>query len=368
MTALPGLYLFALVDGGGTVPPELGTVRRLVDRGHRVTVLADDSMRGEVLATGATYRPWTAAPNQPSRRPEHDPSRDWECKTPFQLFDRILDRRFVGPAPGYAADLLAAVAHERPDVVVSSFFAVGAMVGAEAAGLPFVVLFPNAYMLPAPGLPPFGLGLQPATGPLGRWRDRALNRFTGRLWAKGLPGLNQVRAAHGLPPLGSFFDQILRADRVLVLTSADFDFPGELPDHVRYVGPVLDDPAWAAAPWTAPPGDHPLVLVALRPPSRTTPAASSASSTPSARCPCGASSRPAPPSTRAPSPLPPTWRSSPLHPTRRCCVPPPPSSPTAGTAPSCGPWRPTCRSSCSTTGATRPTTPPASPPAAPASS
>ncbi len=263
MTALPGLYLFALVDGGGTVPPELGTVRRLVERGHRVTVLADDSMRGEVLATGATYRPWTAAPNQPSRRPEHDPSRDWECKTPFQLFDRVLDRRFVGPAPGYAADLLAAVAHERPDVVVSSFFAVGAMVGAEAAGLPFVVLFPNAYMLPAPGLPPFGLGLQPATGPLGRWRDRALNRFTGRLWAKGLPRLNQVRAAHGLPPLGSFFDQILRADRVLVLTSADFDFPGELPDHVRYVGPVLDDPAWAATPWTAPPGDDPLVLVAL---------------------------------------------------------------------------------------------------------
>ena len=37
-------YLFALVDGGGTVPPDLGTVRRLVARGHRVTVLAEDSM------------------------------------------------------------------------------------------------------------------------------------------------------------------------------------------------------------------------------------------------------------------------------------------------------------------------------------
>ncbi len=28
-------YLFALVDGGGTVPPELGVVRRLVERGHQ---------------------------------------------------------------------------------------------------------------------------------------------------------------------------------------------------------------------------------------------------------------------------------------------------------------------------------------------
>ena len=55
------------------MPPELGTVRRLVERGHRVTVLAEDSMVDDVRTTGATYRPWTEAPNRPSRRPEHDP-------------------------------------------------------------------------------------------------------------------------------------------------------------------------------------------------------------------------------------------------------------------------------------------------------
>ena len=38
-------YLFMLTDDGGTVPPELGVARRLVDRGHRVTVLADDGYR-----------------------------------------------------------------------------------------------------------------------------------------------------------------------------------------------------------------------------------------------------------------------------------------------------------------------------------
>ena len=187
MTTPPRSYLFALVDGGGTVPPELGAVRRLVERGHRVTVLAEHSMLDEVRATGATYRPWTEAPNRLSRRPEHDPSRDWECKSPFQLFDRVLERQFVGPADAYATDLLGAVAEHRPDLVVSSFFAVGAMVGAEAAGLPYDVLFPNPYMLPAPGMPPFGLGLQPATGAIGRLRDRAVTGLTGRLWAKGLP-------------------------------------------------------------------------------------------------------------------------------------------------------------------------------------
>jgi MGT family glycosyltransferase len=256
-------YLFALVDGGGTVPPELGVVRRLVERGHDVTVLAEHSMLADVRATGATYRPWVDAPSRASRLAEDDPYRDWECKSPFQLFARLLDLQLVGPAPGYAADTLAAIAELRPDLVVSSFFALGAMAAAEAAGVPFDVLFPNCYLLPAPGLPPLGLGLAPARGPLGRGRDRAITALTTRQWNKGLARLNEVRGDLGLEPLTSFFDQVHHARRELVLTSPDFDFPADLPDNVRYVGAVLDDPQWAEQPWTAPSGDDPLVLVAL---------------------------------------------------------------------------------------------------------
>ena len=257
-------YLLTLVDGGGTVPPELGTARRLVERGHRVVVLAEDSMAGEVIATGAELRRWTEAPNRPTRRAADDPYRDWECKTPMQLFARLLEKQFVGPAPAYAADTLAAIEDVQPDLVVSSFFAVGAMVAAESAGLPYDVFMPNPYMLPEPGLPPFGLGLQPASGALGRGRDRAIQSFVGRLWAKGLPGINELRASLGLPPLAAFFDQFRGARRILVLTSAAFDFEADFPANVRHVGAVLDDPTWAVEqPWSAPAGDDPLVLVAL---------------------------------------------------------------------------------------------------------
>ena len=256
-------YLFALVDGGGTVPPELGTARRLVERGHRVVVLAEDSMADDVAATGAEYVPWTTAPNRPTRLPQDDPYRDWECKTPFALLDRLLDKQFAGPAPAYAADTEAAIARHRPDLVVCSMFAVGSMIAAEATGTPYDVLLCNCYLLPAPGMPPFGLGLRPAGGPLGRLRDRAMYAFNGRLWGRGLPRLNQLRATRGLDPIEDFFDSFRNARRVLVLTSAEFDFPAELPDNARYVGAVLDDPTWAAAPWTPPSGDEPLVLVGL---------------------------------------------------------------------------------------------------------
>jgi MGT family glycosyltransferase len=263
-SAHPHRYLFTLVDGGGTVPVELGIVRRLLERGHDVTVIADESTAADVQASGAAFRPWATAPNRAGRQAADDPLRDWECKSPIQLIARILDKVLVGPAPAYAADTAVAIDELRPDLVVSSFFAMGAMAGAEAKGVPFDVLHPNVYLLPARGIPPFGLGLRPAKGAPGRIRDRLLTTLTGRLWNKGLPGLNALRTELGLDPVNDLFDQVHHARRELVLTSADFDFPGELPAPVRYAGPVLDDPAWAVdTGWSPPPGDDPLVLVAF---------------------------------------------------------------------------------------------------------
>jgi UDP:flavonoid glycosyltransferase YjiC (YdhE family) len=258
-------YLFAVVDGGGNVPPELHAVRRLIERGHAVTVLADDSVAGDVRATRADVRRWVRAPNRLDRRPENDPSRDWECKYPWQLVDRLIDTLLVGPAAAYAADVNDAIARCQPAAVVCSMFCLGGMLAAEAARIPYVVLFPNIYLLPARDLPPVGLGLRPARGRLGRWRDAVLNTIIEHLWDhKGLTTLNDLRHHHGLHPLRHVFDQVRGAYRQLVMTSPALDFPAALPAHVRYVGPVLDDPVWSrSASWVPPGGSQPLVLVAM---------------------------------------------------------------------------------------------------------
>ena len=177
----------------------------------------------------------------------------------------MLETQFAGPLRTYAADVDAAIAEHRPDLVVCAQFAFGAMVAAEAAGIPFDVLLPNVYMLPVEGVTPFGLGLRPANSAIGRGRDRLLRAMTHRMWDKGLERLNALRTERGLAPVRHFMDQPQQARRQLVLTSADFDFPAVPPATVRYVGPVLDDPHWAttADEWTPPPGDAPLVLVGL---------------------------------------------------------------------------------------------------------
>jgi UDP:flavonoid glycosyltransferase YjiC (YdhE family) len=261
----PRPYLFALVDGGGNVPPELAAARRLVERGHAVTVLADDSVASDVRSTGANLRRWVRAPNRTDRRPESDPSRDWECRYPWQLVDRMMETLLVGPAARYASDVNEAIDQAKPAVVVCSMFCLGGMVAAEAAGIPYIVLFPNIFLLPADGMPPFGIGLLPARGPIGRLRDRILNRFIEHLWDRsGLTHLNALRLRYGLTPLEHVLDQMSGARRLLVLTSPALDFPATLPAGARYVGPVLDDPPWSrASSWTPPAGSDPLVLVAM---------------------------------------------------------------------------------------------------------
>jgi MGT family glycosyltransferase len=256
-------YLVTLWDGGGTVPVETGVVRRLVRRGHTVTVLGDPTIEADARDAGGAFRSWTQAPYRRSTAVEDDVFKDWECRNPVQLLNRLCDRMITTPAERYAADVFEALDDGPVDAVICSGTLLGAQMAAESRGLPFVVLFANVYQRPAPGLPPFGSGLPAARGAPGRLRDRALNGFVTHLWNRRLPEFNAARAQLGLDPLDDLFGQCDRAARVLVLTSPAFDFAADrLPENVRYVGPVLDDPVWAE-PLDLPPGDEPLVSVGL---------------------------------------------------------------------------------------------------------
>ncbi|HEV7847537.1 MAG TPA: glycosyltransferase [Thermoleophilaceae bacterium] len=256
-------YLFAITDGGGTVPADTSVIRALVARGHDVRVLADAVLAPDVESTGAEHVPWDEAPQRPDLSPESMLIQDWDAKTPFEAFARARDGVMVGPAALFAADVRRELQRRPADVVVGNIFLFGAQIGAEAEGVPFAFLVPNLLSFPGSGTPPLGPGLKPARGPLGRLRDAALTRVMGRLFDKGLDQLNEVRRANGLEPIASVLQNFERADRLLMLTSRAFDYEGfSPPPNVRVVGPRLDDPVWVGD-WSPPPGDGPLVLVGM---------------------------------------------------------------------------------------------------------
>jgi UDP:flavonoid glycosyltransferase YjiC (YdhE family) len=106
----------------------------------------------------------------------------------------------------------------------------------------------------------------PRSNGSGRARDRVLTWVFLRLLDKGLPALNDARLALGLRPLRHALDQLERPTQLLCLYPEAFDLPADRhPAALRYVGPVLEPPAWAE-PWSPPwpPDDRrPLVVVSM---------------------------------------------------------------------------------------------------------
>lgn len=264
MTAGGLQFLFPLWEGGGTIPPQLGVARRLLDRGHRVHVLADPTVADDAHAAGCTFSAWERAPHRTSLDPAQDLLKDWEVSNPFSMLRRVRDVFVAEPAERFASDTAEAIAFIQPAVVVPDFMLFGAIIAAQAAELPVAPMIPNIWMLPTKGAPAIGPGFGPPKTLLGRSRNAVMLALANRVFNRALPTLNSARAAHDLAPVDSFYDQVLETDRILVLTSPTFDFASpSTPPNARYLGPILDDPSWAEpwqSPWTEDTED-PLVLV-----------------------------------------------------------------------------------------------------------
>lgn len=172
-------------------------------------------------------------------------------------FERLLSR---GQAE--REDLARAIVEVRPDLLLVDCIAYGAAVEAERSGLPWAMTLPSLLPLPGAGIPPYGLGLAPLGGPLGRLRDRALWALVERMYGKAmLPRLNELRAGAGLPTLAGPIENMYRPDRILVLTGAPLEYPrGDLPGQVRMLGSQCWDPPAAEPEWLREEGD-PWVLV-----------------------------------------------------------------------------------------------------------
>lgn len=267
MTTTICSYLFVTFEGGGNVPPVLGVARRLVERGHSVSVLAEPCLAGAVAGIGARFIPFTRHFTRADRI--EDVLGDWKPKSPLSALRCTLSRVVYGPARLVAEETRQAIRAYRPDVVVADFLMPGALVAAEAEGLPRVVLFHTPEHLPGPGKPAAGPGFLPRDDRLGQLRDAIFTRLFYRTIKDFVSVLSDTRQSFGLSPLSNaqeMIDLYHQADLRLIQTSEAFDFPlSPSPVNLRYVGPILDDPDWAGAwknPW--PMSDtRPLVVVSL---------------------------------------------------------------------------------------------------------
>jgi MGT family glycosyltransferase len=234
-------FLLASFGTSGNLNPLLTAGRQLRRNGHRVRVLADPAMRGEVEAADFDFLTWRRAPTGIDADPPDvsNPS-EWIQKAVFD------------PATAYAADVMDEIKRMSADAFLCLDILFGALLGAEAAGIPFAILSPHISLRPLPGMPPAASGLkQPKTPEERAEVEAASSRFTGMMNGF-LPALNDARARLGLTALAQTLDLFDQADRVLLAINQAFDFTADaLPENLRYVGSLLDEPSWSQ-PWNPP--------------------------------------------------------------------------------------------------------------------
>jgi MGT family glycosyltransferase len=246
-------YLVYTSPARGHPYPVVPTLEELRRRGHEVVVR---TLASEVeLLRNLGFK---AAPIDPAiERKEHA---DWRARTPIgalqdnlhTFFERA---RYEGP------DLRRAIEEERPDALLVDINTWGAMAAAETTGMPWATWCPYFLPVPSRDAPPFGLGLPPARGPLGRLRDRLLSPVLFRIYNRQAPELDAVRAELGAPPVRRIERAMLRASLMLYMTSEPFEYPrSDWPPSVRMVGPGIWDPPANSVPWLEE-AKRPLVLV-----------------------------------------------------------------------------------------------------------
>jgi UDP:flavonoid glycosyltransferase YjiC (YdhE family) len=259
--------LFACWPFEGHLFPQLSVAGELRDRGAVVAFYTGESARDAVETEGHELFPLRRTADAWLR--VHERERAEGGRKPSMRLQRAAFREWlVESIPGQVADLTEVRERFRPDVIVAEASMWGpALVMREAQEVRVALLSPLIYaVIPGRDIPPPGSRVRL---PLTR-RRRARARVAGTIGAllarPGRRRIDQLRANHGLPPLGGSVNEVLgRLPLYVVASIPQLDLDRQdLPPGVRYVGPLLwhpPDPPGTAEWLDALPADRPWVHV-----------------------------------------------------------------------------------------------------------
>jgi MGT family glycosyltransferase len=175
---------------------------------------------------------------------------DAEARNPKEGLELAV-RTFSARAQYDGPDLHQALSQLDPDILIVDINTWGAALAAEASGKPWVSFSPYTPPITSRNTPPFGPGLAPRSGPLGRLRDAAVRPLVlGAAKRLLRPRINELRAGYGLPPVATADDFLRRAPLMLVTTSEPFEYPhDDWGDRIRMIGalpwePPIEPPGW----------------------------------------------------------------------------------------------------------------------------
>jgi MGT family glycosyltransferase len=237
----------------GELFPVVPILRQLNRRGHDVAVRTLHEHVADLASLGLKAKP--LAPEIGAIALE-----DWQARSPHDAQARAM-QGFRHRAPLDAADFCSAMAEERPDLLLVDIMAFGALAMAEASGLPWASWLPSPAWLRGEGVPPYGPGLPPMTGPEGRARDDAIAPMMEGPARNVIAAVNVGRAVAGLEPIAKPDGVLLRPPLLLSMTAEPFEYPRpSWPRSFLLIGPCPWEPPAPAPAWLSE-DRRPIILV-----------------------------------------------------------------------------------------------------------
>jgi UDP:flavonoid glycosyltransferase YjiC (YdhE family) len=220
----------------GNLYPLLALLGELRDRGHRIVLrtLAGGVGIGNAMGLEASAI---------DARIEAVAMTDWMAASPRAAVSDAF-RAFGERAPLEADDIRASIDSARPDVTIIDANCWGAPAVVDAASKPWGSFWPYPPLLKSRAVPPFGPGLRPWPGLLGRIRDGALRPFVAKTFEDAMiDPLNRVCKAVGAKSVASAEELVRRAPLMLVASAEPFEYPHpDWDDHVQMIGPCEFEP------------------------------------------------------------------------------------------------------------------------------
>jgi len=253
----PRRFVLCTTPAQGHTAPLLAVARRLVADGHEVVFFTTSHYAEKVAGTGARFVPFDASYDA------HDlmvanPERETSSRRGVRGVKDDLRRIFVGPLPGQYADLRRILDGFPADAIVVDTMFLGALPLAlgprsERPILACVGVMPYAGR--SRDTAPFGVALQPGSGPARRLRNAVMNWATEHVVLRDIQRLAQrCLAETGSPRFEGYLIDLSAqvVDVYLQACVAGFEYPrSDLAPTVHYVGPILAPPSsvFEPPPW-----------------------------------------------------------------------------------------------------------------------
>lgn len=261
-------YLITCTPAHGHVIPLLQIARHLIARGHDVRFLTSDRYADRVREAGVQFLPLPADADVDLDDPDGAfPERVGLTGPAAIRFD--MTNLFVRPAAAQLAAVRAELAAGHVDAVLTEPLFLGAALlnRLPREDRPPVIalgIFPLGVK--SRDTAPFGLGVPPMPGAVGRLRNRVLSAIAERaiFGAVQREADELSRREVGVPLGGFVLDWPSRADAVVQFTVPAFEYPrSDLPETVHFAGPLPAQPSTAGLPewWADLDGRRPVVHV-----------------------------------------------------------------------------------------------------------